>query len=218
MKNRLIKGMLSSYYGQVITILFQLISVPFFINYWGEARYSDWLVIFTIPSIIGMMELGVFNVIVNEIVTLNKSVLKNRNRESYNLASSVNTVLCIVIFFLLIVSSVAYIIEFGYLYAIVFLYSMALILTNYYNALFKVTVEFHVASFIANTIRLFEYFIILLFAYVDLSFEDIFLTLCMVRVLSLILMLNFPMRKRGLCGIVSFEKFNFSSYVSIKDV
>ncbi|OXX36936.1 hypothetical protein B9J90_07000 [Vibrio sp. V09_P4A23P171] len=218
MKDRLIKGILSSYYGQVITILFQLISIPFFLNYWGEGKYSDWLVIFTIPSIIGMMELGIFNVIVNEVVTLNNNRLNQKNRESYNLASSVNTTLFIVLFILFFITFIAYVTEFGYLYSIVVLYSVALILTNYYSALFKVTIEFHVASFIANTTRLIEYLTIFSCVYIDLPFEDIFVSLCMVRAFSIIFMLNFPMRKRDLCGIISFKKFNFSSYVSIRDV
>ncbi|EII3298195.1 hypothetical protein LG851_004534, partial [Vibrio parahaemolyticus] len=189
MRNRIIKGMLSSYYGQVVTILFQLLSVPVFLNYWGEEKYSEWIVIYTIPSIIGMMELGIFNVIINEIMSL-RNRLGGGNNEAYKLASTVNTFLLVLSLISIAITLILFFYGNDCLYSLVFAYSTTLILTNYYNVLFKVTCEYHIASFIANTIRLLEYAFIFVCVYYGTTIQIVFGLLLLVRIISLLLMFN----------------------------
>ncbi|HBC3953548.1 hypothetical protein P3588_14480 [Vibrio parahaemolyticus] len=217
MRNRIIKGMLSSYYGQVVTILFQLLSVPVFLNYWGEEKYSEWIVIYTIPSIIGMMELGIFNVIINEIMSL-RNRLGSFNNEAYRLASTVNTFLLVLSLISIAITLILFFYGNDCLYSLVFAYSTTLILTNYYNVLFKVTCEYHIASFIANTIRLLEYALIFVCVYYGTTIKIVFGLLLLVRIISLLLMFNISVRKRNICGIIRLREFNFSSYVYLGDI
>ncbi|WP_174501497.1 hypothetical protein [Citrobacter freundii] len=217
MKQRLIKGILSSYYGQAITILFQLLSVPLFLNYWGEEKYSEWIVIYTIPSIIGMMELGIFNVIINEIISL-RNRMGGFNKEAYKLASTANTFLLLLSLTSITMTLILFFYGNGYLYSLVFAYSTILILTNYYNVLFKITCEYHIASFIANTIRLLEYVFIFACVYFGTTIQIVFVLLLSVRAISLLLMFNFSVRKRNFCGIIRLCEFNFSTHVHIGDI
>ncbi len=217
MKNRIIKGMLSSYYGQIITILFQLLSVPLFLHYWGSDKYAEWIVIYTIPSIIGMMELGIFNVLINEITTL-RNRLETSSLEAYKLASTVNTFLSVLSVISIFITLILFFSGNKYLYALVFSYSLILILTNYYNVLFKITCEYHIASFIANTIRLLEYIVIFGCVYYRTSIDSVFFLLTLVRALSLLLMFNGPVKRRNFCGMIRLGEFNFSSHVYIGDV
>lgn len=217
MRSRIIKGMLSSYYGQAITIFFQLLSVPVFLNYWGEEKYSEWIVIYTIPSIIGMMELGIFNVLINEIISL-RNRLGDLNNEAYKLASTANTFLLVLSLASIIITLILFFYGNGYLYSLVFAYSTILIITNYYNVLFKITCEYHIASFIANTIRLLEYVFIFACVYYGTTIQIVFVLLLLVRAISLLLMFNFSVRTRKFCGIIRLCEFNFSTHVHIGDI
>ncbi|HIF9466362.1 TPA: hypothetical protein ACX6SF_002818 [Photobacterium damselae] len=206
--------MLASYYGQIITIIFQLTSVPLFIHYWGSDKYAEWLVVYTIPSIIGMMELGIFNIIINEV-----STLSNREDDSgYTLSSTINTILIyvlIVMFLLIIYSSF---LSYNNIYVVACCYSVCLLLNNFYNNLFKLTKEYHVGCFIANTVRLIEYSIILLIVYSNGSIKDVFISLLMIRLLSLIYVYFKYILKRNYCGLVTYKEFNFRKFVKLDDV
>lgn len=46
-------------YAQIITVLAQLVQVPFFLRAWGETGYSDWLVLTGIPMLFILLDLGV---------------------------------------------------------------------------------------------------------------------------------------------------------------
>ncbi|PLP97070.1 lipopolysaccharide biosynthesis protein [Cupriavidus pauculus] len=50
---------LSYGYAQLITILAQLVLVPFFVASWGKTGYSDWLVLTGVPSLFILLDLGV---------------------------------------------------------------------------------------------------------------------------------------------------------------
>lgn len=46
-------------YAQVVTLLAQLVLVPFFLKCWGAEHYADWLVLTGIPTILTLLDLGV---------------------------------------------------------------------------------------------------------------------------------------------------------------
>ncbi|WP_460733847.1 polysaccharide biosynthesis protein [Lysobacter tyrosinilyticus] len=46
-------------YAQLVTLAVQLLLVPFFLKYWGAARYADWLVLTGLPTMLTLLDLGV---------------------------------------------------------------------------------------------------------------------------------------------------------------
>ncbi|WP_139751871.1 lipopolysaccharide biosynthesis protein [Aeromonas media] len=68
LKNRLIKGIGANAYGQAITVLIQLVSVPLFIHYWGIAVYGEWLILSALPAYLSMSDFGLGAVAGNSMV------------------------------------------------------------------------------------------------------------------------------------------------------
>ncbi len=44
--------------GQVMNGIYQIVSIPLFLHYWSKAEYGEWLVIFSIPSLLWSLEGG----------------------------------------------------------------------------------------------------------------------------------------------------------------
>ncbi|MDI9728290.1 lipopolysaccharide biosynthesis protein [Stutzerimonas stutzeri] len=57
-------------YAQVVTLLAQLVLVPFFLKYWGAELYADWLVLTGIPSMLVLLDLGVSQASANRATML----------------------------------------------------------------------------------------------------------------------------------------------------
>ena len=56
--HRIVAGTLAGYYGQFVQLGVQLISLPVFTAHWGLAGYGTWLILFTIPSSLGLADFG----------------------------------------------------------------------------------------------------------------------------------------------------------------
>ncbi len=68
LKNRLIKGIGANAYGQAITVLIQLASVPLFIQHWGVSLYGEWLILSALPAYLSMSDFGLGAVAGNSMV------------------------------------------------------------------------------------------------------------------------------------------------------
>lgn len=58
--------MLASFFGIGVNLLNQIVLVPFYIVYWGNELYSDWIVISSLTAIFSMTDVGLNNVIQNQ--------------------------------------------------------------------------------------------------------------------------------------------------------
>ncbi len=65
MKSPVRKNMVASLFGVGINLLNQIVLVPFYIIYWGNELYSDWIVISSLTAIFSMSDVGLNNVIQN---------------------------------------------------------------------------------------------------------------------------------------------------------
>ncbi|MGR5311898.1 lipopolysaccharide biosynthesis protein [Photobacterium damselae] len=167
MFNRIIKGILSAFYGQGVTLLFQFISVPLFISAWGMEYYGQWLAIFAIPMTLTMLDFGFFNIIGNKI---SKYIVGNSYRDANNV---INVVLKYIssIFFLLFtfyfLMNIFYNSKNSSIYYILFIYSFFVLLTNFIVSIFRANLEFHIGSFLSNTARFFESVFVLVSLFFD---------------------------------------------------
>ena len=66
-KKRLIVGLFANGFGQVVTILIQLTSVPLFIYFWGVEKYGEWLILSAIPAYLAMSDFGFASVAANDM-------------------------------------------------------------------------------------------------------------------------------------------------------
>ncbi len=66
-------------FGQIITVIIQLISVPMFLHFWGEDLYGGWLVITAIPAFIIISGTGIGFVAGN---TMQKYIELRQEREA----------------------------------------------------------------------------------------------------------------------------------------
>ncbi|EKO3378584.1 hypothetical protein ONZ70_003798 [Vibrio fluvialis] len=215
--NRIIKGTLSSQYGQLITIAFQLISVPVFLKYWGTDKYGEWLLLLTIPMFVSMMELGVFAVVVNRITV----GVSDGKRNIKTIASTLNSfIIYLIVSFLLLYTSLIFF-ELGkdyYIYCLLISYSFALLLCNYYTTLTRVTKEYHFGTFVNHSIRLIEYVFIILSVYFKFEIITTILIMLIVR-LSLVLFFSLYLMKRYYwLRLIGVSKFEFFSHLGGKKV
>lgn len=57
-RTRLAQGTAMGFYGIGVQLLVQLISVPVLVSQWGVAGYGVWVLLFTVPSLLAMADLG----------------------------------------------------------------------------------------------------------------------------------------------------------------
>ncbi|TWG80241.1 O-antigen/teichoic acid export membrane protein [Cupriavidus gilardii J11] len=65
--DRILRGIGANAFGQGVTILTQLLTVPMFLSAWGPERYGIWLMLIAVPVYLGLADLGFTGVAVNRI-------------------------------------------------------------------------------------------------------------------------------------------------------
>lgn len=175
--SRIIKGFLSSLYGQLVTILFQLISVPVFLSYWGAEKYGEWLILFAIPTSISMLELGVFNVIGNKISNCIQI-------KQYDIAKSIVLILSNLFLILTIILITPYfMLEMDY-HLLIVIYSAGLLWSNFYSSSYRAIRKYHISTFIINSIKLLEYIALIIFVSIGKDIPDLLGILVIIRIIG----------------------------------
>jgi len=64
---RIVSGLGANVFGQGITILIQLLSVPIFLHYWDAATYGKWLMLSAVPAYFAMADMGLVAVAANKM-------------------------------------------------------------------------------------------------------------------------------------------------------
>jgi O-antigen/teichoic acid export membrane protein len=57
-RTRLAQGTAAGFYGLGVQLLVQLVSVPVLVHSWGVAGYGAWVMLFAVPSLLAMADLG----------------------------------------------------------------------------------------------------------------------------------------------------------------
>lgn len=101
LKKVLAKNIASNAYGQAITIIVQVISVPLFLAYWGADKYGEWLILTAIPVYLAFGDLGFSAVAANEMAML---TAKNDVQGARNMYIATLTLMSLICVFLLLVT------------------------------------------------------------------------------------------------------------------
>lgn len=67
---RIMLGLGANAFGQVVTVIIQLVSVPIFLHYWGVQLYGEWLILTAIPAYFALSDVGFASVAANEMTML----------------------------------------------------------------------------------------------------------------------------------------------------
>jgi len=67
LKRRILAGLGANAFGQVLTIVTQLATLPLFLSHWDITRYGIWLMISSVPSYFSMADGGIVNAARNEM-------------------------------------------------------------------------------------------------------------------------------------------------------
>jgi len=67
LKAKLGRNLGANAYGQAITILTQLVSVPLYLHYWGVGLYGEWLILSAIPAYLALSDIGFASVAANDM-------------------------------------------------------------------------------------------------------------------------------------------------------
>ena len=67
-RSRLIRGFAAQGFGQVVTLVTQIVSVPLFVHCWGKTLYGEWLLLSTIPAYFALSDLGFANAAGTEMI------------------------------------------------------------------------------------------------------------------------------------------------------
>jgi O-antigen/teichoic acid export membrane protein len=70
LKRRLIAGFGANTFSRLSTTLTQIVSVPVFLSHWGVHLYGEWILLNTIPSYLGLSDVGFGSVAGNEMTML----------------------------------------------------------------------------------------------------------------------------------------------------
>lgn len=67
LKAKLLRNLGANAYGQGVTILIQLVSMPLYLHYWGVELYGEWLILSAIPAYLALSDIGFASVAANDM-------------------------------------------------------------------------------------------------------------------------------------------------------
>ena len=85
-KGRLLASFGANSLGRLFTTLIQVISVPLYLKHWGIHLYGEWILLSTIPSYLGLSDIGFGSVAGNEMTML---MAKQRTEEALEVFQSI---------------------------------------------------------------------------------------------------------------------------------
>lgn len=213
--SRVVKGAMSAYYGQLITIVFQILSVPIFISNWGSETYGHWLALFSIPTLISTMELGFFSVAVNKIIFYKNS---SEPENAKIITSTLISFFLMLLIFLMLVFCVFKVVSPAIsTYVLLIVYAAILLSFNFFTTLTRVDKKYHIGSFFSNTARMIEYISILIPVYFLYSIDSVLIILVFIRLIMLTSYFFYLKTHYDFIDFIAPTKFCFFQHVSYKD-
>ncbi|NEP77044.1 MAG: lipopolysaccharide biosynthesis protein [Okeania sp. SIO3B3] len=100
LSSRVLSGVGSQVYTQIVAFAVQIIAVPVLLYGWGTEQYGEWLLITTIPSYLAMSDMGFIGVGIREITILRS---KGESEEALSVFQSVFLLLNVLFVFLMLV-------------------------------------------------------------------------------------------------------------------
>ena len=102
------KNFLANLFGIGVNVLNQLVLVPFYILYWGNELYSDWIILSALAAIFSMSDIGLNSVIQNRFAIK----YSEQNQKECGQLLVINFVIISVVFAFFLFASILYLVNF----------------------------------------------------------------------------------------------------------
>lgn len=213
------KNILANFYGIGIVLLNQIVLVPFYIVFWGNELYSDWIVISALTSIFCLSDAGLNSVIQNRFAI---KMAEGDDRECKSLLASNYTIITVVAAALIAIGlgyvSIFDITEQMNLRVVdrlegskIFMLLLVQVFITMYstiaNAVYRAVHKNSIAVYMDQTAKLFIVLITLVCLYLHTSLSLLCLLLCLPN--ALLLIIKTIAAQRYYKYVFSFKDVNF---------
>lgn len=187
---RLKKSIISNAYGQLLTFVFSIFSIPIFLHFWGVEKYGVWLMLFTIPSYIASLDFGIGTTSTNNLIISKSSNNIDYHNEIFQTAllsiSIINVLLFAVggAFVVYFFRFTTYDFDFVFSGFVLYLYATISLYNSLFDSVYKYNDLFSEAVLILNSIRLVEWLIAIIFLQILPTFTAFSLGLFLGRIMS----------------------------------
>ena len=193
------KNILANFYGIGIVLLNQIVLVPFYIVFWGNELYSDWIVISALTSIFCLSDAGLNSVIQHRFAI---KMAEGDDRECKSLLASNYTIITIVAA-VLIAIGLGYVsifditeqmnlrvvdrLEGSKIFMLLLVQVFITMYSTIANAVYRAVHKNSIAVYMDQTAKLFIVLITLVCLYLHTSLSLLCLLLCLPNALLLII-------------------------------
>ncbi|HEY9825440.1 MAG TPA: hypothetical protein V6D19_08335 [Stenomitos sp.] len=98
LKQRFLKGLGANAFGQIVTALIQIVSVPVFLKNWGVELYGEWIILSSIQSYFLMSDIGFSSVAANKMTMLVSNDKRNEALVTFQSVQMFVSIISIIIF------------------------------------------------------------------------------------------------------------------------
>jgi O-antigen/teichoic acid export membrane protein len=174
LRNKLIKNFGANAYGQIVTTLIQLVSVPLYLKYWGVHIYGEWLILSSIPAYLALSDIGFASVAANDMTM--KMAAKDLKgalcsyQSVWVLITLISFVFCVVCLITIELYSTVDLLNIKYIneedvkivLSFLVVYTLLGLQVNIVSSVFRAVGQYAVGAFAGNTARLAEWLVALL--------------------------------------------------------
>jgi O-antigen/teichoic acid export membrane protein len=225
--NRILRGVGANGFSQLVTIFYQLLSIPVLTSSWGIDLYGIWLAISAIPAYLSMGGLGLGIVASNKLGMIIGSGLNYKSTEYVKVLSSffwMTVSVVLLLTFLSLFAVLLYPAEYvpfseyiasDYLIDVVWFLLLSVLIymiIPVVDAIYRSNELFATGVVIHNSFRLLEYLLIIVSVYfLDFGLKGVVILMLISRCLSVIYMVSYAFYK--LPGLnFSFNFFDLSVF------
>lgn len=160
MIKKIISGFGANFFSQLSSVVLQIVSVPIIIKSIGISGYGDWVLIYTIPAYIAIMDFGIISVAANNVTILfARGDVKNANLEfNRALSISITAFMSIFVIFLVCALLTEYFFDIKNIGAVVFLVAAALLslVFGFFDIVYRAVGLYHIGVYIISLCRVGE--------------------------------------------------------------
>ena len=169
LRAKLLHNLGANAYGQGITILIQLVSVPLYLHFWGVKLYGEWLILSAIPAYLALSDIGFASVAANDMTMRVANGDRRGALEVYQsiwlfisgVSLLIGSVLALIVYSVPIAAqfSITHISEAQtrHLLLVLLMYVLVGLQGGVFNAAFRAAGRYAYGTTLSNTVRLAEW-------------------------------------------------------------
>lgn len=164
MLNRIRRGIFSNSYGQIVNIAIQFIGATLFLGRWSTQEYGRWLLLYTVPAYISMLDFGLMSTLSNRVVILRASGNLSLARKIINtslfycLAVALSVSIIGIILIIVLIKFNLLISDDELVPCVALVLLSALLFSNsFFDMIYRYSDRYAYGTFVLSTARIFEW-------------------------------------------------------------